>query len=604
MSKITIFTLLLSLLSCGYTPNTSTKRNANEYLTYDGASDLSRSDYYDVLNTPKKNNEKKTNPNIAKLIKTPSKPDKIPDKLISISVTEDVPLKDVLLEIGRMANLDIQISPKIDASIIITAKNKPLRDVLESITQIANVRYHEVDGILIFEEDSPYVETYNVNFINLIRSNSTSKSSSTGLSGNGSTSSQSSSSSFSLSGKAEDNLWEDINTSIKQIVSEDTLNEQLNKEKAKERDAKLQIKNMSNASNSLAPQPPVAPSATTQPTQLQGQQQQGPLGQNTISINKQGGLIAVFATKKGHRKIDKYLKLLQKKMTAQVLIEVKILEVTLDNTYKNGIDWSGIAGQIGNVALTASTGFASNLAASTLTPVKLILGSQNVTATIEMLNKFGTVKTLISPRLNATNNQTAVLSRAENTVYFNMSITNNFVNTGTNAVGTNAQQFTISSIPQTVPIGIDLSILPVINFDKREIMMNVRPSIISQNGFQADPGFAYLAKQSALTSGISNNIPITSAKTFDTMVNIKDGDTMIMGGFTSRVDTITESGWPFLSEIPIIGTLFKEKQSTESIVETVLIIKATLIDNGENNIEESDRRFYDKMTNYSRKGVL
>ena len=514
MLQITIFALVFCLFSCGHKLNTSTKRNANEYLKYDGANDLSRSDYYDVLNAPKNKNGKKNNPNIAKLIKNPNKPDKIPDKLISISVTEDVPLKDVLLEIGRMANLDIQISPKIDASIIITAKNKPLRDVLESITQIANVRYHEVDGILIFEEDSPYVETYNVNFINLIRSNSTSKSSSTGLSGNGSTSSQSSSSSFSLSGKAEDNLWDDINTSIKQIVSEDTLNEQLNKEKAKERAAKLQTDNMMHAANNLAPQPPITSNSTTQPTQLQGQQQQGPLGQNTISINKQGGLIAVFATKKGHRKIDKYLKLLHKKMTAQVLIEVKILEVTLDNTYKNGIDWSGIAGQIGNVALTASTGFASNLASSALTPISLILGSNNVTATIQMLNKFGTVKTLISPRLNATNNQTAVLSRAENTVYFNMQITNNFVNTGTNAVGTNAQQFTVSAIPQTVPIGIDLSILPVINFDKREIMMNVRPSIISQNGSQADPGFAYLAKQNALTSGLSNNIPITAAKTF------------------------------------------------------------------------------------------
>ena len=53
MLKITIFTLLLALLSCGYTPNTSTKRNANEYLTYDGASNLSRSDYYDFLNAQK-----------------------------------------------------------------------------------------------------------------------------------------------------------------------------------------------------------------------------------------------------------------------------------------------------------------------------------------------------------------------------------------------------------------------------------------------------------------------------------------------------------------------------------------------------------------------
>jgi general secretion pathway protein D len=107
MLKIAIFILVLALFSCGYNPNTSTKRNANEYLTYDGANNLSRSDYYDVLNAPTNKTEKKNNPNISKLIKTPNKPDKIPDKLISISVTEDVQLKDVLLEIGRMANLDM-----------------------------------------------------------------------------------------------------------------------------------------------------------------------------------------------------------------------------------------------------------------------------------------------------------------------------------------------------------------------------------------------------------------------------------------------------------------------------------------------------------------
>ena len=57
MLKITIFILVFCLFSCGYTPGSSIKRNANEYLTYDGANGLSRSDYYDVLNTPKNKTE-------------------------------------------------------------------------------------------------------------------------------------------------------------------------------------------------------------------------------------------------------------------------------------------------------------------------------------------------------------------------------------------------------------------------------------------------------------------------------------------------------------------------------------------------------------------
>ncbi len=644
-----IFLLFLSFIifACGKMEmNSNMKRQTNEYSTFDAASNLSKSDFYDVLDSKDNNNvlNKRSTLQMHKLIKKPTKPDKMPDKLISISVTEEVSLKDVLLEIGRMANLDIQISPKINSSIIFSAKNKPLPDILENITEIANVRYKDVNGILVFEVDDPYVETYNVNFINLDRSSTSSKSSSSSINGSGSASSKSSSSSFSLSAKSNDNLWDEITSSIKQIVSEDVLNAKLAKSKSKNNNMIMpatqeQVKGKDTKDQDLLNEnKPVPPNQNNVLDSLQqqssssggvqqngqtgaAQQQQSPLGQDTIAVNKQGGLIAVFASKKAHKKLEKYLKILEKKMMAQVLIEVKILEVTLDSAFQNGIDWSSVAATLGSLAISASTGFASNISTSTvLTPFTITGNTGSGTATINLLNQFGTVRTILSPRLNATNNQTSYLSRAENKVYFNMSITNNFVNTGATISGSN-QQFTVAATPQTVPIGTDLAIHPVIDFDRREILMNIRPSISSLSGTVNDPAFEYVINSSTATntntvasnyntanksstSGLHNTIPQTTAKTFDTMVRIKDGDMVIMGGFTQHINSVTESGLPFISDIPFIGSLFKQKYSTESVVETVVIIKATIIDDGENNMEESDKRFYNKMSNYSRKKTL
>ncbi len=660
MIKYALVFFLSILLGCGSKKSTNFNKTKHEYDNYDNAN-ISKSEYLDVLSGSKHNsnkNKKTSSLRKTKLMITPKKPSDIPDKIISISVTEDVPLKEVLLEIGRMANLDIQISPKIDSYIIFTAKNKPLVDVLNSITEIASVRYKIKNGIVLFEPDESYVETYNIHFLNITRNATSSKSVSSSVSGGGSSGgSNSSSSSFSLQTKSEDKMWDDLVIGLNQIVSEESLNEKKLEEAKKKKElagslvpqqnkadlanpapgqVTSAVNNLSDRVNNAlipaaptAPQPPTLPPPSAQQNSQQNQsnQQSGQnaMGKDAISINKQGGIIAVYANKKAHAKIDAYLNLLHKKIMSQVLIEVKILEVTLDDQYLNGIDWGAVSTMIGDAALSFATGFAtygaSAVATSAVTSAAMlkISGSNAATNVISALNNFGTVRTVISPRLNATNNQQAVLSRAQNDVYFNMTITNNFVNgaSGLTVGGTNnltnsaAQQFSISATPQTIANGVNLTVQPSIDFEKREITMNVRPMISGIVSSVQDPAFAYIVAQSVTTAGksnatngLQNNIPVTVSKEFDTIVKVKDGEMMIMGGFTQNIKTIRESGFPFLSDIPWLGLLFKTKSSVESIVETVLLIKATIVDDGEDNLHDADKELYNKMAYYPRKQYL
>lgn len=106
-----------------------------------------------------------TPPNISKLLVVPPPPPMGNGELISFAVTEEVPIKDVLIELGRLADIDIEVDPNITGGIILKVTNKPLEVVVQRIADLANLRYTYTNNILRFERDLPYTKTYNVDFL-------------------------------------------------------------------------------------------------------------------------------------------------------------------------------------------------------------------------------------------------------------------------------------------------------------------------------------------------------------------------------------------------------------------------------------------------------
>ena len=118
-------------------------------------------------------------PKISNAISIPQKPVIAEDKLVSISVTEDVPVKDVLIELARLADVSMEIDSGISGGIILRVKDKPFSDVIERVVNLAGLRYTSTKGIIRVERDLAYAKNYVVDILNLTRSNSSTVSVST-----------------------------------------------------------------------------------------------------------------------------------------------------------------------------------------------------------------------------------------------------------------------------------------------------------------------------------------------------------------------------------------------------------------------------------------
>jgi general secretion pathway protein D len=501
-------------------------------------------------NAENKNNDKENipqealMPNIMPIISPPPEPMIGKDKLVSISISDDVPLKEVFIELSRLADIDIEIDPTIKGGVILRTRNKPFSEVIDRICDLSNLRYNVHKGTLRIENDYPFLVNYNLDFLNIIRTNSGGSTLSTALSGSGS----GGGSTTTLSSKYDNDLWGAIETDIKQIFSQ-------------------------NATGSSAAAPISSGSVD-----------------NYITSNKQAGLVGVFANNKQHKMIKSYLEKVRDAASAQVLIEAKIVEINLSDAYQSGVNFNMLNSNYTNPGNSAvgSGGSAFGNAVGSITPSTLLnlssrlnLGSLTLNSAVELSETFGVTRTLSSPRIHAMNNQQAVLSFVNNHVYFSVTVQNT-AGTTTNG-STSAAQLTINSTSHTVPIGIILTLQPSINLDTEEITMNIRPTITTIADKIADPAVLYAINQAkeagTNTTGLSDsaNVPIVNVKELDSILKIKSGEIMVIGGMMSDSSINSDTGAPFLMSIPLFGNLFKNTSKTNNTVQTVIFIQATIV---------------------------
>lgn len=519
-----------------------------------------REDYRDKLtpkNTEQKKEKEKTSaaepsiPELSEILTAPRTAEVLPDKLVSLSVTEDVPLKDVLIELSRLADVDMEVDPSITGGIIMRVKDKPFKDVIERVVELGGLRYYTKNGVMRVERDTPYQVNYKVDFLNMIRQSTSSINiDSQALSSAGSTTGGlTAGSSSSISATSDGNVWESIEKTITSLLSF-TQNSNLGGSSFSQAD--------SNAS-----------SAT-----------------DRLQMNQNAGIISVIATQRQHKTIEEYLKEVKKQISAQVLIEAKVVEVTLDESYKSGINW----GQLRDLSLGLSfeTTFTGGISDS-VDFFKLSGDSGgDLSTAVSLTEAFGVSRTLSSPRLNAMNNQQALLTFTENNVYFTLDVQEE---TDTADGGGSTTRLTIESTLNTVPIGVILALQPSINLDSQEITMHVRPTLSRITGTVNDPGVDATVARNAPGSGIKSAIPIIEVRELDSILKIKSGDIMVIGGLMKDVKESDDAGVPFVNRAPIIGNLFKSKVQNSAIVETVIFIKATIVP-GHNSVSKGDQDVY------------
>ncbi|MHB1241774.1 MAG: type II secretion system protein GspD, partial [Gammaproteobacteria bacterium] len=300
--------------------------------------------------------------------------------------------------------------------------------------------------------------------------------------------------------------------------------------------------------------------------------------------------------------IERYLRDVKAAVTQQVLIEAKVMEVTLNDNYRGGIDWTAVFGPASGLQnFNLATNFAQGLPSELISPsvsgtwTRAVLGPNgraDLSLAAQFVKNFGTVRTLSSPRLTVLNNQMAQLKVASNQVFFQLTVN------VTDSTPTTAGKTTVTSAIKTVPVGLIMSVQPVVDPVTKRISLSLRPSITRITGFIDDPGVAVtlaVARQSnSNIPNISSPIPIIEVREMDSLVTMDSGQTMVMGGLMQDVSQNSRQGVPGLMDVPLLGQAASQNVKQNKVSELVIFLRATLT-NAPGTVADEDIRLYKKF---------
>ncbi len=509
--------------------------------------------------------------------------------LVSVSVNQTVPLRDVIYDLAQQAGYDVELDPAISGAIIFTAKERPFDLVIDRIAEMGRLRYTFKDGVLRVEKDRPYNKTYKIDYLSYVRSSSSSIDSSVSVGGgDGESGGGSGGSSFSAEGSSEADFWAELDTNLKQILGTSAGNSlvtgstpQVTTAEANPAPVQPVVTPTPAGGANVQVQPPAATLQVTPLPSLdsggEGEGEGGEEPEASYAVNKLAGMITVFATERQHRQVAGYLKDLHRAVTAQVLIEAKVLQVELNDTFSAGIDWTltDIIKQIPQVNFSGSGGGAFNISYT----------SGDLNALIGALAAFGTTKALSSPRLTVLNNQAAILNVANNVVYFTLEIE-------TDDDETSGRTTTVTSTQHTVPEGVLINVQPSINLDDRTISMAVRPTVTKIGQFVDDPGVIITASAAGVDPSLLRGVPEVNIQQMDSVIRMNSGQAIVMGGLMQDGTISDQSGVPVLSEMPVFGALFRSQGDEVNKTELVIFLKATILDSPEDTVGDTDRDLY------------
>ena len=585
---------------------------AKNQLKVDRSSDMEVQDYRDALasrlpDVSNKPVDESSIPEMKPYMATPS--DKLkPMPLVSININNTVPLRDALYEIAEQAGYDIELDPRIKGSTIFSARNRPFDQVIDRIAESAGLRYKFDDDSVRVELDTPYHEIYKVNYLNYVRSNTSSISNDVAVvSGEGADTG----SKFQAEAKSESDFWAEMDTNLTQILGVNREAGTLTTKKDPKITAATETAapvepvllsssngevNAVNPDGSPAPTVQVAPPNAVlkvEPLAVEEEDANANSGdddpfQPRYSINKQAGVISVFANERLQKQVAKYLDVMKKASTAQVLIEAKVLEVALKDEFAAGIDWNGL--NLFNDRLTFGVDSVGGALAPIFEPASdpsLGFGATYVSgdfqAAIEAMSRFGTVRALASPRLTVLNNQSAVLNVAENRVYFELDIDVSEGNQNT------PPRTTIDSNIRNVPEGVLINVQPSIDLENEVVSMAVRPTVTRITSFVNDPAVSFVA--AANNVDVSSPIPVVNVQEFDSVIQMNNGQAIVMGGLIQDRTDSQQNAVPVLGEMPLVGGLFRNQRDAVNKTELVVFLKATIVEGG-NTIHNTDKDLY------------
>ena len=285
-----------------------------------------------------------------------------------------------------------------------------------------------------------------------------------------------------------------------------------------------------------------------------------------VMVSPQAGLISVRAYPNELREVKQFLGMSQTRLTRQVVLEAKIMEVTLDDSYQQGIDWnnltSSLTGSIGQAVDGITKGVHGAVANIVNGQANITITDGNFNAVMSFLSTQGDLNVLSSPRVTAANNQKAVI-KVGGDEYFVTNISSSNVSGDNSSAAPDIKLTPFFS-------GISLDVTPQID-DKGGVLLHVHPVVVDvKNDVKSvDLGEKYGTYQLPLAK--------STIRESDSIIHARSGDVVVIGGLmkTSYSDQVTKV--PLLGDIPVLGNLFRHTNRVKHKTELVILLKPTVV---------------------------
>ncbi|ASG66603.1 pilus (MSHA type) biogenesis protein MshL [Idiomarina piscisalsi] len=293
---------------------------------------------------------------------------------------------------------------------------------------------------------------------------------------------------------------------------------------------------------------------------------EGIIGGGNVVLSPQAGIVSVTASPDKLRAVGDFIDTLESRLQRQVILEARIIEVTLNDGYQQGINWSDLAsGSAGfDVEFNGVTpSNATSAAIGGLFGLSYSDEANGFNGMIEMLQTQGTVQVLSNPRVSASNNQKAVIKIGEDEYY----VTN--VDSTTNLAGGSGAAVSNSNVDLTPFFsGISLDVTPQIS-DDGEVILHVHPSVVETEEQQ---------KVITLTDGeLVLPLARSNIRESDTIVKARNGEIVVLGGLMQTVNSEEVGKVPLLGDIPLLGELFTNRRNRQEKKELVILLKPTVV---------------------------
>jgi general secretion pathway protein D len=503
-------------------------------------------------------------------------------------VVNNVPVQELLFALARDARVNVDVHPGIEGSITLNALNQTLPQLLTRIAKQVDMRY-ELDGPnLVVMPDAPFLRNYKVDYLNMSRDATSNVSIATQIAttgtgtGGASGGTGNNNSTTSVTNKSNNRFWETLVQNIKDILREtdkvlpegssETTTEQAGNQSTSGTGAAAAVRQTGNrnsaAPSNLVSSPNPATLVTDNTTVIRRTTFREAA---SVIANPENGLLSVRATGRQHEKIGEFIDLIMASAKRQVLIEATVVEVRLSDQYQQGINWASLRddstgfslgqGRIGALPSGVNPGVSPGVFIADYATGSLI---GNISATIQLLESFGNVKVLSSPKISVLNNQTALLKVVDNKVYFTIGVTI------TPATATSAQLIVYTTTVNTVPVGFVMSVTPQID-DTDTVTLNVRPTISRITGYVNDPS------PPLADAGVVSPIPEIQTREMESILKVSSGQVAVMGGLMQdSVDNLKDAV-PGLSKLPFIGDAFAYRNETSTKSELVIFLRPIVI---------------------------